>query len=764
MTESPKANDADWSGLNLPVLTDVVEEPAVPVLAEEAPAAAAEVPEFDFSSELDVLAAELEIPELSLADLLADDTAAADESASLGGLDFSNLPSLELSDADGADESADGLGFVLEPLDAQPPSPAPATDLTPSEPVEAKAAEAASTSTASAEPELSWEDVVAASAQAAESAFAEPMALDMATPEESGEAASHSEPSPIEEPPAFTSISIDSLPSGVLGGGVGREPAPAETGLEWLSSLPKPEIPPPSQEQVLQEAERVLADERAMQDAGQAAAPEVGEAIVEPEAPMLDAPLVDEEAAQPEPVAFEEVESETIASFDMPVVDAVQQPEPADAAAAPEVGEATAEPAAPMPAELPAAEAAAQAEAAAAFEPVEAEMIASFDMPVVDAVQQPELADAAAAPEVGEATAEPAAPMPAELPAAEAAAQPEPVATFEPVEIEAIESSVIPLVTDTLEPEPVEVAAVPELSEAIVEPEAPVLDALPADEAAAQSEPVAAFEPVEADAVESFDIPLVADELEPEPAEVAAVPELSEAIVEPEAPMPAELPADEAAAQSEPVVAFEPAETEAVESFDIPLVADVLEPELLEVEAAQEVSEAAIKPEAPMRDAPHVDEAAAPGGAAVEAVEDEDLPALSGLLGGRSGHAAPEAVQPPAGDAPVSPALTEPGPVAVVKIAAMAAAGSAGRGPAAQPFDEQALFNSLYEQMLPRMKVELSLWLQEAVEVQAKQMLSGMMHQLKEDYEMLFGDALKESLRQALGDVGASMKDGDGHG
>ncbi|OBU84420.1 hypothetical protein MY55_22265, partial [Chromobacterium subtsugae] len=240
----------------------------------------------------------------------------------------------------------------------------------------------------------------------------------------------------------------------------------------------------------------------------------------------------------------------------------------------------------------------------------------------------------------------------------------------------------------------------------------------------------------------------------------------SEAIAEPEAPMPAELPAAEAAEQLEPVAAFEPVEADVMESFDMTVVADALElePEPAEAAAALEVAEAVIEPEAPMLEAQLVDEAAESGDAAFGVVEDEDLPALSGLLGGRSGHAAPEAAQPPAGDASVLPALAEPSPVAVVKIAAMAAAGSAGRGPAAPPFDEQALFNSLYEQMLPRMKVELSLWLQEAVEVQAKQMLSGMMHQLKEDYEMLFGDALKESLRQALGDVGASMKDGDGHG
>ncbi|VEB43775.1 Uncharacterised protein [Chromobacterium violaceum] len=110
MTESPKANEPDWSGLNLPVLTEVVDEQAVPTLAEEAPPA--EVPEFDFSSELDLLAAELdegetelEIPELTLDELLEAPTPA--EPA--GGLDFSNLPSLELADADG---SADGEGWI----------------------------------------------------------------------------------------------------------------------------------------------------------------------------------------------------------------------------------------------------------------------------------------------------------------------------------------------------------------------------------------------------------------------------------------------------------------------------------------------------------------------------------------------------------------------------------------------------------------------------------------------------------------------------
>uniref|UniRef100_UPI0018EE346B hypothetical protein n=1 Tax=Chromobacterium sp. ASV23 TaxID=2795110 RepID=UPI0018EE346B len=129
-------------------------------------------------------------------------------------------------------------------------------------------------------------------------------------------------------------------------------------------------------------------------------------------------------------------------------------------------------------------------------------------------------------------------------------------------------------------------------------------------------------------------------------------------------------------------------------------------------------------------------------------LEDEDMPALSGLLERGQEQAAAEASIAEAAALPVS----------VVSVAAMASAAAAGR-PLPPPLDEQALFESLYEQMLPRMKVELSLWLQDAIEVQAKQMLSGMMHQLKEDYEMLFSDALKESLREALHHAGSAGKD-----
>lgn len=73
--------------------------------------------------------------------------------------------------------------------------------------------------------------------------------------------------------------------------------------------------------------------------------------------------------------------------------------------------------------------------------------------------------------------------------------------------------------------------------------------------------------------------------------------------------------------------------------------------------------------------------------------------------------------------------------------------------------DEKALVDAMYEKLLPRMKVELTLWLQDALEMQAKSMLSGVMQQLKEDYDMLFGDTLRESLRQAIIALGREQQD-----
>jgi hypothetical protein len=115
---------------------------------------------------------------------------------------------------------------------------------------------------------------------------------------------------------------------------------------------------------------------------------------------------------------------------------------------------------------------------------------------------------------------------------------------------------------------------------------------------------------------------------------------------------------------------------------------------------------------------------------------------------------------------PASPAAAGVGaeparPVEIINVAGLASS------PAPQAFnlppvrksyvtlvDEAMLIDSLYDKILPRMKVELSLWLQDALDHQSKQMLSGVMHQLKEDYEMLFSETLRESLRQAIAEMG----------
>lgn len=67
---------------------------------------------------------------------------------------------------------------------------------------------------------------------------------------------------------------------------------------------------------------------------------------------------------------------------------------------------------------------------------------------------------------------------------------------------------------------------------------------------------------------------------------------------------------------------------------------------------------------------------------------------------------------------------------------------------------EDVLIESMYHKILPRMKVELGLWLQDALELQTRQLLSGVMLRLKEDYDQMFGETLRESLRQAINDVG----------
>ncbi|MEO2219040.1 hypothetical protein ABGV49_18460 [Chromobacterium vaccinii] len=915
MTESPKADEPDWSGLNLPVLTEVVDEQAVPTLAEEASTEAqAEVPEFDFSSELDLLAAELdegepqlEIPELTLDELLE---APKPEAEPAGGLDFSGLPSLELADADIA---ADGeeLGFVLEPkAEAQAPEadglaelmaradPQPSGE-EPLDPHSAAPAEGAAE--AVVPDEMGWSDVVAAASElpadahppAAEGA---PEALPALEPESAIETppveaeslpelpipdtadgreapsapeASRADAVPTaqaaDEPPPFTSISIDSLPSGVLGGGAGREPPPS-SGLEWLSELPsqqQAEPPKPTIKDMIAEAERVLAEERAKQ---QAANREVAEAFG---LPQREEPSI--AAAQPieAPVVAPEVPHAAEADGALPGagleaeiaqptadIEPAQETAAADAAAyeaasglegeAPQpFVDAPVEPLAAMPMERH------QALAQSVTEPVaaaEADMAQA--MPEMEALTVPDEPSEAAE---AEAALDPDMPVEAfDAVVPQLAAEALPVADAEPLVDSGLEpaSEPIELAADALAEDEAVLETAPLLveQEAELEPvaeSAPFIEAEPLEDGASEQieadaeqaeslatvpdveqalgegEPAdAEFSPAEAEPFGETDLASSQDGAQPDvviPSEPAALAESTvlepAADVEPElaeeASTDAMLPhaemeaADESVPQpssldgaqsdetapSEPAAMTEPAELAGLASDADPAHAEAMDGFAEPAEAAHSQAEPALDADLAALEAISLDAvllelvptpdahaenvqaepAAEEHGDAVstlyEAVpqpaplEDEDMPALSGLLGRSLAAPAPE-------DAPAPPQeMALDAPVSVVKVAAMSSAAGAGRqGPPATVLDEQALFNSLYERMLPRMKVELSLWLQDAIEVQAKQMLSGMMHQLKEDYEMLFGDALKESLRQALSDGDGVRRIGeDGH-
>lgn len=809
MTESPKANEPDWSGLNLPVLTEVVDEQAVPTLAEEA---GIDVPEFDFSSELDLLEHELteeppgedgvalEIPELTLEDLLAGEELAAEPASPM--LDFSSLPSLELTDASASLDEHTALDFVLEPREPAAPTPGPEAfvegadlqpeslpDLPPVAQDDVALPEVAPADQSPAGEDLSWSDVVAAAEQLPvdESAVpelpdalpAEPVPERQAEAEPASLASSAEQDAPQEAAAQpFVSISLDSLPSGVLGGGIGREPAP-ETGLEWLNDLPKPEsqaaseTPPeaPSLQDVLQEAERVLAEERAqlaaqadlpadenagssvsedlpaIPDSLEAAEAEtalanerdaleaVGEDIEPAQAIPSEGPEMDASVAEALPELEESLIEAPIPEL-LEISDAVSEANLSDQDGESALGERLDE-AMALP-DLPSAvEASTDAQAAEAEPPMAAgeaasealayDAVALPELPVVTEVAQDQ-ADLPAAPVaiVEEAPADEAAALPGTPVSAQPATEELPVDAMEGLGEEDAELAEEAAAAALLAPLPELASEAP----AAIEPESAALsdvafvekEALPElaiDQAVLESEPV---------------IDLAQEDV----ASTAAIQTLYEPVPElaPADAMDGEFPAPETRIEDIDAHATgampEPALTESMASE----LAAFAEPQL-ETEVARDLDAAAVSMlyEGVPQPAP---------------LEDEDMPALSGLLERGQEHAA--------ASAEASMAEAAALPVSVVSVAAMASAVAAGR-PLPPPLDEQALFESLYEQMLPRMKVELSLWLQDAIEVQAKQMLSGMMHQLKEDYEMLFSDALKESLREALHHAGSAGKD-----
>ena len=66
---------------------------------------------------------------------------------------------------------------------------------------------------------------------------------------------------------------------------------------------------------------------------------------------------------------------------------------------------------------------------------------------------------------------------------------------------------------------------------------------------------------------------------------------------------------------------------------------------------------------------------------------------------------------------------------------------------------ETALTEALYQAVLPRVKAEVMVWMQEMLAIQTQQLCEGVLRQFKTDYEVMFGDALRDSLRQAVHEV-----------
>jgi hypothetical protein len=92
---------------------------------------------------------------------------------------------------------------------------------------------------------------------------------------------------------------------------------------------------------------------------------------------------------------------------------------------------------------------------------------------------------------------------------------------------------------------------------------------------------------------------------------------------------------------------------------------------------------------------------------------------------------------------------------------AMPPAASAAAPAVALGLDEDALIEALYARVLPRMKVELTLWMQDALEQQAKQLMAGVMKQLKEDFDMMLAESLRASLREALDEAANPQRDNE---
>ncbi|WP_137009647.1 hypothetical protein [Aquitalea aquatilis] len=637
-----------WDELDLPVLDEVVDESAVPVLAEEV----LDVPDFDFSSELDVMQqslvppghgmAELEIPELTLEDL---DVASPAVAPAAAALDLTALPSLDLDEP-----LADELSLQQVLPDEQPPAAQAAgvsLVLQPEAPVMAVDgfefmldSHAPAASVPDSQPEPSWP--VAASGEsplsdlAAPQQLAERLAQVWQIPVEPPVTVDDAVPSApsVESPPALPSglsISLDSLPDGVLGGGVGKVEEARPSAAELLARAQALVAATPSSlDEVLHAAELTLAQEESLQrfHAAPAAAQHTFASLGEAE---LQAAM----AGLPGIVAADNQEEDWPSLGDVDRLNETELELPEEAA---------------VQAAAPLLQAEWQDEP-----PEHATPDNAVALPVLEQEEGwPSLGDV---DRLNETEVE----LPDEAAVMAAASLLQAEWQDEPPEHAAPDSAVALPVLEQEEDWP-SVGEVDKESETEGDGEPEVPAAKPA---VSTVQGLFAESPFasERQPTAQVDMPVIPDL----PDEVPALPE--------QAPEPALLPA----------------------------VAQVVEPPLLEE-----------------------------------------------LAGASFAAAMPQTVAQPIEDAGKA--------VEVLNVAAVttATAATALMNPLRKPdatvavVDERALVEAMYEKLLPRMKVELSLWLQDALELQAKNMLSGVMQQLKEDYDMLFGETLKESLRQAI--------------
>ena len=654
MNESPIPDLPAWDELDLPVLEEVVDETAVPVLDEES----FDVPDFDFSGELDAMQTTLsqpaasdsglEIPELTLEDLDVANVAAGNST-----LDLASLPSLDLTTFS-ADELS--LADVLPDLPraeaaaARLAEPQEQALLRPEVPLEVAGFDfALEPMMPVAPPVLSGESVAEAESSMAPSgapeSWIEPAAADLAmndslfssgpADQDSMDALSEPQPPGL---PAGLSINLDSLPSGVLGGGIGRIEEETPSAAELLAKAQALVSASPSLDDIVRSAEMTLQQEYRHADDATLPVETTGKSFAE---------LNDEELAA--------------AMADLPGVHHA---------------------------------------ALHAIDTDESPSV-SGDMvwPALDTNHFP-VADAGLL--LDEATL--------------------------PIEAARPDGSVSPAVAlsdvDQEEGWP-SLGDVDRLNETEVEPpdEASVEAAIPLLQAEWQDEPA------ESDTIipiEHAAVPL----LEPEEAwpGVGDVDHLNETEVEQSEP----------GTQESPVLLSPDPQTESLSAASL---------------AEDAEGEAVFKSQ--RRAANGMDGlfGESPFASERQVLSDKAATGIPLL---------DERVQEEAAGLPEQEAASLSG-VEVLNVSAVAAARPGFVQPKAEAtvavVDERALVDAMYEKLLPRMKVELSLWLQDALELQAKNMLSGVMQQLKEDYDMLFGETLKESLRQAILALGREQQD-----